>query len=759
MNTGVNTPQVNRGRCLAALLLAVGLGFIVLAVASAVMAQSSEAPDPLELYDENDNGVIDGDEAFQAIEDHFAGLIDQALTLKVLNLYLGATGAVGGQSWPSACDEYDSDDNDVIDKSEAIDAVLDYFNGVITKDEAITVIVCYFNAPTPSPTPTPGSESAPAPTELQATASTAGSVTLSWDSVTDAYLYQLERSASSSGPWTSVSSTINGTSHTAAGLTCNTYYYFRVSTRGDGSPYPITFGDPSSNVFRRTSGCPDAPTGFTVTVDRDGPDGIVLKWTAPSGEVTGYEVQRRVVASGASYSAIATLASTARSHSDTTVTEGTSYQYQVRARNSGGDGSWATSGSITFKIILDKWLVLSYRTILINWVIPESDRSSDHQYKLVVPADTGFQINPRTAPNRSQCNWQSPPSTETSWVDLDTSFYLVRCKLGTGTADIVVKKRPKSGTNRTESTVRTIEDINQSWHQVDNQIGYKITSPLLGTRPSGAYPGYTPLSQENSTAGISEAASIWNEIDPHELLLHGQPAPLTFDSVSASPDVTVRGYWNPGGDQSNDKCLGSIACVYFGFTYPHFGHQELWIEYPPQFAHDGYYKRWTDDPDDARRSPYLYYDLPGVMMHEFGHTAGLGETTSSSSIMGPYQVWEAPQLYDRNGMKYIYQGHSHTPDAPAGPTLTARQGQIAVSWTAPGDGGSVVTSYIVQWRATGGTWVTTASGQASVTAGTAYTITGLTGGTTYEVRVAAVNEFGTSDWSTTASATPTAPGS
>ncbi len=145
-------------------------------------------------------------------------------------------------------------------------------------------------------------------------------------------------------------------------------------------------------------------------------------------------------------------------------------------------------------------------------------------------------------------------------------------------------------------------------------------------------------------------------------------------------------------------------------------------------------------------------------MHEFGHTAGLGHAARVSVMRGDV-LSSAPQLYDRNGMKYTYQGHSHTPDAPGQPTLTAGQGQIAVSWTAPGDGGSVSNSYLVQWRATGGTWVTTASGQASVTAGTAYTVTGLTGGTTYEVRVAAVNEFGTSDWSTTASATPTAPGS
>ena len=663
MNTGVNVPQVNRGRCLAALLLAVALGFIVLAVASAVMAQSSEAQDPLDLYDENENGVIDGDEAFQAIEDYFAGLIDQALASKVLNLYLDATAPVRGQSWPSACDEYDSDDNDVIDKDEAIGAVIDYFNGVITREEAITVIVCYFSTPIPSPTPTPtpGSGLAPAPTGLRATAFTAGSVTLSWTPVTDAYRYKLERSTASAGPWTLVNSAISGTSHTATGLACSTSYYFRVSARGDGSPYSTTFGDPSSNVWKRTSACPTAPTVFTARVDRDGPDGIVLNWAAPPGEVTGFEVQRSIDSGIPSYSTTATPANDfgVGAYRDTAVMEGTSYLYRVRARNSGGVGPWATSPRVTFNFILRSWYVLDYKSMLIDWLVPLAERSATHLYKLVVPADTGFQINKTTAPNGSKCNWQSPPSTDTSWVDLGASFHLVRCKLGTGTANIEVKKRPKSGANPAESTVRTLDDMSQSRHHADHHVSYKITSPLISSvQPSPSLMLYTPLSDSGSETAINRAALNWNEIDPHDPIFQGQTVPLTFNLVSDSPDVTIKGYWNPVGAQSNDKCPDSIACVYSGLDYPHFGHQQLWIEYPPQFVGDRFYYQWTNDIDDANDPTLNYYDLPGVIMHEFGHSAGLGESASSSSIMGPYQAWQVPQLYDRNGMKYIYQGHT-----------------------------------------------------------------------------------------------------
>ena len=280
---------------------------------------------------------------------------------------------------------------------------------------------------------------------------------------------------------------------------------------------------------------------------------------------------------------------------------------------------------------------------------------------------------------------------------------------------------------------------------------------MLGTRPSGAYQGYRPLSQTKSETDINDAASIWSGRDPNHPIWQGQTVPLTFNLVSASPDVTIQGYWNPVGTQLPNKCGNSVACTHPGGTYPHLGHQDLWLEYPPQFSMDPDYKRWTNDLSLATNNSDNYVYLPGVMMHELGHTAGLGHP-AGVGIMGGDLVRSAPLTYDKNGMKYIYQGHTHSaPEVPVTPFNTAGQGQIAVSWTAPGNGGSAITSYLVQWRAKGGTWVTTASGQASVTAGTTYTIAGLTDGTTYEVRVAAVNEVGSSGWSATAPVTPTAP--
>ena len=45
-------------------------------------------------------------------------------------------------------DRYDANDNGVIDKEEAISAVLDYFDGLITKEEALAAVILYFSSDT-----------------------------------------------------------------------------------------------------------------------------------------------------------------------------------------------------------------------------------------------------------------------------------------------------------------------------------------------------------------------------------------------------------------------------------------------------------------------------------------------------------------------------------------------------------------------------------------------------------------------------------
>jgi len=93
------------------------------------------------------------------------------------------------------------------------------------------------------------------------------------------------------------------------------------------------------------------------------------------------------------------------------------------------------------------------------------------------------------------------------------------------------------------------------------------------------------------------------------------------------------------------------------------------------------------------------------------------------------------------------------PNAPTSLTATAGNAQIALAWTAPSaPGTAAITGYTVEFTPSGGSPQTVSTGSTSAS----YTLTGLTNGTAYTVRVAAVSAAGTGSYSGTATATPAA---
>ncbi len=86
--------------------------------------------------------------------------------------------------------------------------------------------------------------------------------------------------------------------------------------------------------------------------------------------------------------------------------------------------------------------------------------------------------------------------------------------------------------------------------------------------------------------------------------------------------------------------------------------------------------------------------------------------------------------------------------APTQPlNLTVTRGsqiqELVASWQAPAsDGGSDIDVYVVQWKEASVSWDTWADVSKEQAFGTTYTITGLTGGTEYAVRVVAINVAG-----------------
>ena len=97
------------------------------------------------------------------------------------------------------------------------------------------------------------------------------------------------------------------------------------------------------------------------------------------------------------------------------------------------------------------------------------------------------------------------------------------------------------------------------------------------------------------------------------------------------------------------------------------------------------------------------------------------------------------------------------PTAPLSLTVTPGDQiqELDASWQAPSsDGGSAITGYKVQWKGAVDSWDTAADVSEATETGTTHTITSLTGGVEYAVRVIATNVAGDGPASTEARATP-----
>ena len=164
---------------------------------------------------------------------------------------------------------------------------------------------------------------------------------------------------------------------------------------------------------------------------------------------------------------------------------------------------------------------------------------------------------------------------------------------------------------------------------------------------------------------------------------------------------------------------------------------------------------------------------------------GVGKTTSElqspTGYSGIYADWNVDLDGDGTGddpwdfgttsdypvLDYVYvaRAPASPPGAPTLGTITPGTGSLAISWTAPSsDGGSAITAYDLRhietsadetvdsnWTVVDDVW-TTGGGTLQ------YTLTGLTGGTQYDLQIRAVNSVGDGPWSATTTGTPTTAG-
>ncbi|WP_166241384.1 pectinesterase family protein [Paenibacillus turpanensis] len=161
-------------------------------------------------------------------------------------------------------------------------------------------------------------------------------VKLSWNSVGAASDYSVLRSTKSGGPYELVAAQITGNSYTDQAVVNGTTYYYVVTAKNAKTTSMIS-AQASAAPYAAAAGTPAAPTGFQATA-HDGK--VSLSWRE-AGDASSYSVQRRAHNSGTEFAEIASVPAGSGSYEDTTVVNGTEYDYVVAAVNANGTGGYA----------------------------------------------------------------------------------------------------------------------------------------------------------------------------------------------------------------------------------------------------------------------------------------------------------------------------------------------------------------------------------------------------------------------------------
>jgi hypothetical protein len=161
-------------------------------------------------------------------------------------------------------------------------------------------------------------------------------VLLSWTASSGATSYDVQRSSSSGGPYSTIATGVATTSYKDTGVTNGTTYYYVVQAVNS-----VGISNSSTEASATPEAPPTPPNNLTAL---PGNAVVSLSWSASSG-ATSYNVLRSTV-SGGPYAVIDTEVTTA-SFSDTSVANGTTYYYVVQAVNAGGASGNSNQASAT----------------------------------------------------------------------------------------------------------------------------------------------------------------------------------------------------------------------------------------------------------------------------------------------------------------------------------------------------------------------------------------------------------------------------
>ena len=572
-----------------------------------------------------------------------------------------------------------------------------------------------YSSSSPQTTSTATAPDAPAAPTVMVLSST--SLRVSWtapDDGGDAITHYDVRHRIGAGTWTQ-SDDITGTTTDLTGLSAGESYQVgvrAVNSVGDS-------GWSSSTTASTSMTAPAAPSAPTVTALSSA--SLRVTWTEPDDggdAITSYDLRHRE-AGTAAWTDVTDR--TSRTYDIAGLSAATSYQVQVRATNSEGDSGWSSTGTgETDAAAPDApsaptLTVLSETEFRVTWTEPDDNGEAITSYDLRyresgtsawtdvtdrtsrtydiagLSVATSYQVQVRATNSVGDSGWSSSTTASTSTTTPSAPDAPTVTALSSTSLRATWTEPDDGGDAITSYDLRYREAGTSAWTDVTDRTSrtYDITGLSVAT----SY-------QVQVRATNSEGDSGWSSSGTGETDAAAPDAP-SAPTLTVLSATSIRAVWS--APASNGE-----AITFYDVRYRR--GSAAWSQVDDIT---------TTTTDITALSPATEYEVAVRATNSVGDSAWSSSTSATTQTT--------------------------TPSAPAAPTVTgASTTSIEVEWDAPvEDGGVVVTSYDVRYRATGTvTW--TQTDDITVTSAT---ITGLSAGSTYEAQVRATNSVGDSGWS------------
>ena len=567
---------------------------------------------------------------------------------------------------------------------------------------------------------------ASAPSGLKATAANGSSVvtwnaptTLGGTTVTD---YTLEYADNSSFT-NSTSVTAAGRTKTITGLNIGTTYYYRVKANN-------TVGSSTaSSVFSiKTFSLPDAPTG--VTVVKAGA-GAKISWVKPAlnggMSIYGYILQ---YSKNADFSEATDVPlGNVNTYTVPALTPDADYYVRVAAKTGVGTGSNAISSfhSNALPAVVNSLTATGgVNVVNLVWTAPTTNGGSPvTAYKVEYSTNSDMSGATSFLTNANTYKWTLKTTPNTHYYVRVSAKTLVGFGESTS-VDATSFNTPSAVTSL--ALTPAIGKMTVNWAAPSANGGSTVTGYRVEYSTNADFTGSKSVNASYllSSATISSltpGTKYYVRVFAKSLVGEGVATDSVNASTPSAPSV-------PLSVTGSSTTVGSAVSMNLAWSAPASAG-----DYPVT----GYYIRYSTDPNF----------VTGVKAVTSKTASLLIKYLSANTV---YYVKVAAISLAGQSMSASLQVDTTVATAPsqvATPTATLNGSDIDVAWTAPNANGSAITGYLVEYADNADF-----AGVTSVNVTeTSKTLTGLTAGSTYYVRVKAVNSVGSSTASASASAT------